>query len=436
MLVLALLLLLLCWLLVATTFYASALGVGMLALGQSLALARYVERTTREVTFFLEALRQSDFSQCWSRPPGDARFQALHDAMSDIALQFRSMRAERERQFHYLEQLIHHLNLALICFKGDGMVELANREARRLFGIRKLDRIEDLAPFSSELVSAFRTPHSDGASVVSMRRGTEVIQMAFRLTRFNLFSEPYTLISLQDIHHALEAKELAAWRALTRILKHEIMNSVAPISSLASTIERRLSNNAALQALAETDATMRDTQEALQIIIQRSKGLLHFVDSYHSLTQIPAPVLQPLAVAALFNRVLPLFRAQIEEHWIRIATGIEPPTLTLQADPHLIEQVLINLLLNALEAVQGQPNPEITLNARIDSFGHPVIQVIDNGPGLAPDVLPLIFIPFFTTKAQGSGIGLSLSRQIMHLHGGSLSLLSTPDQQTICTLRF
>jgi signal transduction histidine kinase len=236
----------------------------------------------------------------------------------------------------------------------------------------------------------------------------------------------------------LEEREIEAWQKLIRVITHEIMNSITPISSLASTINEMLRDN--FQITEENkkfeSESLTDIHDAAQTIQKRSQGLLHFVDAYRNLTLIQKPNFQLFPVKELFARVEKLMQANIKDKGIRLKTNVDPKSLELTADPELIEQVLINLLLNALQSVGGQKKARIDLISQLDGRGRILVQVKDNGPGIEKDNLEKIFIPFFSTKDKGSGIGLSLSRQIMRLHHGSITVQSEPKKQTIFTLRF
>jgi signal transduction histidine kinase len=320
-------------------------------------------------------------------------------------------------------------------------VELMNTAARRLLRTGPIRNIEALERVSEPLVGALRDLDSGEQSMVRVAEEDRTLQLAVHVSRFRLRNEAHALASIQDLRNELEEKEMEAWQQLTRVLTHEIMNSVAPISSLASTAHRLLSeapaspNGTPPQELSEI---AEDAREAVQTIERRSKGLISFVDSYRSFTKIPNPSFKVLEVQELFDDVRRLLRVQIEEHALDLRINVAPEDLQVSADPELIEQVLINLVLNAMQAVEDEPEPRIELRARIDRRSRPVLQVIDNGPGIPPDVQEKIFVPFFTTKEDGSGIGLSLSRQIMRLHGGALTVRSDPDAdaETMFTLRF
>ncbi|MGI9176171.1 MAG: sensor histidine kinase [Rhodothermales bacterium] len=423
-------------------------GVGLLIAYVIASLVRYEERTAREVTRFLESVRYSDFAVAYS---GDGRgpvFDELATAFSDVTDAFRRVRAESEARQRYLRSVVQHVGVALITFRDAGDVDFVNQATRRLLGIGRLRRVQDLAAVSPELAETLRTSAPGEQTLIKVQREDRTLQLAVRVSRFRLGDRAYALASLQDIGQALEEKEMEAWQQLTRVLTHEIMNSVAPIVSLAATAHRRLTaplasdpNVPSPEAALASDAlpspeALRDVQEAVQIIEQRGEALMHFVDAYRSFTRIPTPQFEMIPVRLLLTRVARLFRTQMEDKGIACDVDVEPLDLRLTADPELVEQVLINLLLNAIQAVDGRPEARITLHARPNRRGIPVVQVTDNGLGIAPDVQERIFVPFFTTKADGSGIGLSLSRQILRLHGGTLRVRSKPGEGTTFAMRF
>jgi len=244
------------------------------------------------------------------------------------------------------------------------------------------------------------------------------------------------LVSIQNIQSELEEKEMEAWQNLIRVLTHEIMNSITPISSLASTTADLLPDIRDTAADARHDEIVDDIHSAIKTIQKRSNGLLQFVDNYRKLTRIPKPNFEIIGVAELIQRVTDLSRKQMENYHIELEIEIEPESLEITADPVLIEQVLINLCKNAIEAVRETDHAQIRVRSQLDARGHVNIHVQDNGPGIKPEVLDKIFIPFFTTKQNGSGIGLSLSRQIMRLHGASIGVKSNAQEGTKFTLRF
>ena len=258
-----------------------------------------------------------------------------------------------------------------------------------------------------------------------------MLQLAVYATGFRLREQEYSLVSLHNIQSELEEQEMEAWQKLIRVLTHEIMNSITPIASLAGTVNGMLNGAGQVE-----DETIDDVRQALQTIQRRSEGLLRFVDTYRNLTHLPTPEFQILPVAELFDRVAQLMRPQLEEQGTSLAVEVEPRSLELTADAGQIEQVLINLLRNAAQALDGQQGGRIGLRARMDGRGRPLIEVSDDGPGIVTEALDKIFIPFFTTRQDGSGIGLSLCRQIMRLHRGTIGARSQPGEETVFALRF
>jgi signal transduction histidine kinase len=249
----------------------------------------------------------------------------------------------------------------------------------------------------------------------------------------------YKLVAIQNIHSELESKEVDAWQNLTRVLRHEIMNSITPIASLTGTLNEILSED--LKPVGNgffeiSDESLSDLEEGLQTIENRSKGLVKFVDAYRDYTSIPKPKFGLIKIDELFDHICQLLKREFKEIGIDFHANILFNDLEITADRELIEMVLINLLKNAKEALKEGEEPKIELTARVDGERRILLDVKDNGPGIIPEALERIFIPFYTTKKSGSGIGLALSRQIMQLHHGTLSVKSEPDLYTIFTLRF
>jgi signal transduction histidine kinase len=418
----------------ALGLYLPAVLVGGGAVYAAVSLVRYTEKIARDLTRFLESVRYADFTRRFTSGGRGAIFEDLRDAFEEVTSEFRRLRAEKERQVRYLEQVVQHLGVALITYQDDGRVELMNTAARRLLRTGPIRHVEALERISDPLAEALRTLDSGEQAMVRVEEEDRTLQLAVRVSRFQLQGEPHALASIQDLRNELEEKEMEAWQQLTSVLTHEIMNSVAPISSLASTAHRRLQTSDENGAVSVDAAA--DVREAVDTIERRSESLINFVDAYRSFSDIPSPEYEVIEAGDLLDNVRRLLRAQIEEQALSVTVSVDPPDLTLTGDPDLLDQVLINLALNAIQAVEDQKEARIELRAYVDRRSQPVIQVEDNGPGIPPDVQEKIFVPFFTTKEDGSGIGLSLSRQIMRLHGGSISVRSTPEEGTVFTLRF
>jgi signal transduction histidine kinase len=274
--------------------------------------------------------------------------------------------------------------------------------------------------------------------LVKVQDEEDILQLAIYATEFKVKDKVILLSTIKNIQNVLEEQETAAWQKLIRVLTHEIMNSIAPISSLSSTVESMVrpyaeGKKSALEI--ELD-TINEIQGALQTINKRSTGLMNFVETYRSLTKIPEPNFAQVKMKDLIHNVHTLMKKEIQQKNIGIATSIEPETIEVQVDEQMIEQVLINLVKNSVQALAGCKQGFIQVRGFYNKRGRPTIQVIDNGQGILGDVIDKIFIPFFTTKRSGSGIGLSLSRQILRLHGGTITAKSIPNEETIFTMTF
>lgn len=424
------------FLILRSSLYSAVFILGIFVIYQVYSLIRYVEKTNRELSHFFESIKYEDFSQTFKGKNMGPSFNILENAFKDVLDAFRKTRAEKEEHYQYLQTVVQHVGIGLIAFHPDGEVELINTAAKRLLNISRLKNIKNLESVSKPLVKALLHLKPRERALVKVEDNDEVLHLALYATEFRMRGRSYTLVSLQNIQSELEETEIAAWQKLIRVLTHEIMNSITPISSLTSTISGLIKTNV-YPASRKTDTeSLNDIEQALVTIKKRSQGLLHFVNAYRNLTIIPKPNLRMFAVKDVFGQVASLMKTHIGKKHIRLTASVRPENMELIADPELIEQVLINLLLNALQAVEKQEEAEIRLRGTFDSRGRVIMQVSDNGPGISQDNMEKIFIPFFSTKDGGSGIGLSLSRQIMRLHRGTLSVVSKPGQETVFTLRF
>ncbi len=419
-----------------TDFIAAAVFVGLATVYQVYALIRYVTRTNRDLTRLLESIRYADFSQSFTNQFKGSGFEELQTAFGDVIKEFQKAKIEKEEHLRYLQTIVDHVGIALIAFNTEGKVELLNNAAKRLLNIPQLRYINQLEKMSPKLTETLTNLSPGDNRLIKIQQGDDLLQLSVYATGFVLRQEQLILVSMQNIQTELEEKEMEAWQNLIRVLTHEIMNSITPIASLASTA-RGLLKNSPDPANGDVNIDMLiDVREAVDTIERRSQGLLTFINNYRELTRIPKPDFEIVQIKDLFERIQMLMKDQLEQKQIDFVVRIDPVTLEITADPTLIEQVLINLCKNSIEALDAKTDPHIRLNAATDGLGNPVIKVIDNGKGVAEEISEKIFIPFFTTKPKGSGIGLSLSRQIMRSHKGTLSVISRPDVETIFALRF
>ena len=427
---------LLAYLLFKTDFIAAPIFVLLVGAYQIFALIRYISKTNRDLTRLLHSIKYSDFSQSFTNNLKGSGFEELHGALTDVIKEFQGAKLEKEEHFRFLQTIVDHVGIGLIAFNPEGEVELINNAAKKLLKIPRLKNISDLESVSAKLVVKLFELSPGANDLVKLQQDEDLLQLSIYATGFVLRKQRLMLVAMQDIQGALDEKEMKSWQNLIRVLTHEIMNSITPIASLASTAHALLKDERKCELPESMNETIGDVRNAVNTIEKRSKGLLTFIENYRKLTRIPKPDFKIVSVKDLFERVEHLMKDQFEAHGIEFMRQMDPLSLELTADSALIEQVLINLCKNAVEALKGIAKPKIKLKAGTDGRGNPVIKVIDNGRGIPEDVAGRIFIPFFTTRPQGSGIGLSLSRQIIRLHKGTISVTSTPAEKTVFKLRF
>lgn len=426
------------YILLQTKLYATIIVTLFFIFLQIYALIRYVENTNRNLQRFFLAIKHEDFSRSFSGKELGASFAELISAFNDVIEKMQQTRSEKEEHYRYLQTIVHHVGIGLITFQPDGKVALINTAAKRLLNVGHLMNIRDLETFSKTLVEKLFTLKPGGKALVKV--DTREMELVIRAAEFRMHEQKFTLVSLQNIQSELQEKEMEAWQTLIRVLTHEIMNSMTPITSMAATVIDLLKSLEEEQESISSNPcageTIEDIGSALKTIYKRSQGLSEFVSAYRNLTLIPKPKFKIFSIDELFSRVEQLMESKLKEHGIHLFWSVDPKTLELTADPGLIEQVLINMLLNATDALTEKEKPRIDLTAGLNESGRIFIEVKDNGKGIVKEALANIFIPFFTTKKKGSGIGLSLSRQIMKLHRGTISVQSRINKGAVFTLKF
>jgi len=407
---------------------------------QIFSLFQFVDRTNRHLTSFLESIRFSEFTRSFNVEGMGSSFDQLNKAFNDVIQDFQAIRSEKEEHFHYLQNVVQNTDISIIAYLKDGTVDMINKAAKKLFQISDLKNVKGLEYLSPELVSTLLDLKPGHHYLIKVQDEDDLLQLAIFGTEIKLKNKFITLVTIKNIQNVLEDQETEAWQKLIRVLTHEIMNSITPIASISSTLDIMLKD---IRAKEEKDNecemdkdTVIELHKALQTINKRSTGLLHFVNTYRNLTRIPKPNFKITNARDIFENIIHLMGDEIKKFNINIKTQIKPVDLQVSADEELIEQVLINLVKNSIHALERKPDGIIILKSFFNKRGRPTMQVIDNGPGILPDVLDKVFIPFFTTKPKGSGIGLSLSRQILRLHGGTITAYSKPDTETVFSLTF
>ncbi|MCB9316504.1 MAG: GHKL domain-containing protein [Lewinellaceae bacterium] len=403
---------------------------GLGAVAAITSLFYLVEKTNSEIANFLLNIKYDDYTATYTTQEPDQSFKKLYGAFNVITDKFRDIRQEKEAQFQYLQAIVEHVDTGLICFDKEGQTLLMNRSLQRLLHKSYFPDLRSVERFNQALFDAMEDLQPGERQLVKLVVNNQMLQLAVRTTILKLKNGEYHLYSIQNISAELEEQEVHSWQKLIRILTHEIMNSVTPVTSLAATASDMVSKFSTF----DVDAA-DDIRTAVNAIKKRSEGLLHFTETYRQLTRIPEPQFQAVNPEDLLDGVCTLYKPTFAEKGITVEKKYAPTQLSIQADPELLEQVLINLVKNAIEAVEGLENPVITLGVAKDSEGVVVIQVADNGAGVPEDLQEQIFMPFFTTKNDGTGIGLSLCRQIVQLHKGSLSVVSAANAGAVFLIR-
>ncbi|MBN2486739.1 MAG: hypothetical protein JXB34_12265 [Bacteroidales bacterium] len=412
--------------------------VAAIIIFQAVSFIRYTDKTNRELANFLESIRFSDFSRTFNMEQMGASFNELNSSFNEVINDFQKVRAEKEEHFYYLQTILQNIDVSVVAYRSDGTIELINKAAKKLFQVSGLKNIQGLATLSLELVDTLLQIKPGESQLVKVQDDDDFLQLSIYATSFKIKDKTITLATIKNIQTMLEEQETEAWQKLIRVLTHEIMNSIAPISSISSTLfvsAASLNRNTEGQILLSPE-DLDDFNQALHTINRRSEGLIHFVNTYRNLTKIPQPNFTFCKLSDIINNVANLMGEELQAADIKLELRCEPTNISFTADGQLIEQVLINLVKNSIQAMKEQSSGKIKINGFFNKRGRVTLQVSDNGPGILPDVLERIFIPFFTTKPSGSGIGLSLSRQILKLHNGSITAQSVPEKETIFTLTF
>lgn len=408
-----------CILLFATLFLAfffyytrqqpsTAAGMIVLSVIVMLRLIYLVNRTNRILANFLIYMHERDPSLSYTVKYTDRNFRGLNKSLERLIRDLKESRMDLEVQAHYLEAILDNVSTGIITLEASGQIRTINRAAKEFLGKGSLDQILEEKPK----------------------------YLSIQSSHIKLNSEALQIIALNDISSQMEEQEIRSWKKLIRVINHEIMNSMTPIITLAGAIQRKLGKSLGEERAGQlSEEVLSDALRSTAIIEERSNGLVSFIERYKKLTGLPPVKPETFPAVVLMEKVEQLFREELKQQSIRLILPSECK-LELLADRQMLEQVMINLVKNAIDALHNSPDPEIELSCHRDASQLICLSVRDNGPGIAPDKLDQVFVPFFTTKDDGSGIGLSLCKQIIQLHEGKIELDSTPDKGTLVSIRF
>ena len=418
-------------------YYYTLTGIIFLIVLQAWLLVRQVNRTNTDLEKFFSWVHDHDTSGRFPQDAGNYTFRKLHDRMNNVNAVIQNVKIENERTSHFLQSVVDHVDTGLLSFDMKGTIGIYNRSARRYINVQQPWHLSSLKPVNDELFNIINSIRPGQEILHKMKIDNLLQSILVKATELKFESNVIKLVSFQDITNELDKKELDSWKRLIRVLTHEIMNSISPITSLTTVISGyfKKKDGENLVPLENIDhQIVSKTLSGLDTIEETGKGLLDFVGKYRSLTSLPEPDLSKFSIDSLFRKCKLLMESCISNN-IKIVANVYPEELSLVADYTQVEQVLINLIKNAIDALSGKKNGTIHLKS-FYADGGILIKVKDNGIGISGDIIEDIFVPFFTTKENGSGIGLSLSKQIMQNHDGTISVNSSPNKGSEFTLKF
>jgi nitrogen fixation/metabolism regulation signal transduction histidine kinase len=395
----------------------------------------YTNRINKKLTYFFDSIQNEDFSQKFSANTGSKTLNRLCQNLKKISDQIENIHIENQRQEKYFEAMIEHISVGILSVNPDGFVVNCNSTAKRVVGLAQLTHIRQIEKVNNKLARLLNGIKLNEEKTITINIGLEQTTLLVKASEFKTNREQLKLISMHDIKKELDEKELDSWLKLIRVLTHEIMNSIAPVTSLSENLCSQFVKDGNPITISDiNEGLINRTIQGLKVIHEQGQGLTRFVENYRKLTRLPKPEIAEVLVKNLFEKALMLFNSQHGNSQINILQNFENDTQTIMADESQILQVLLNLLKNSADALAETANPTIKLDCITNRKGEVVISVTDNGPGIPPEMIDEIFVPFFTTRENGNGIGLSISRQLVRLNNGILKVKSTPNKETVFSL--
>ncbi|MCB0628081.1 MAG: ATP-binding protein [Saprospiraceae bacterium] len=393
------------------------------------ALAHQLNATNRKIAFFVEAVVNEDTALVFPEVKDSPVMTAVHRGLNKLNTIIQKIKMENRAQEQYYQKIFDQINTGILTKDERGFIFLANRMCRQMTDRTQLTHIKQLAGSDPKLYRILKDIRVGERHLVNVKSQGEPLHLLLQATGFRTQDRDLTIITMQNIRNELDYKELDSWIKLISVLTHEISNTISPMTSLSESMyERFLEQEESPDNVQISKHAYQKTIEGLQVIKERGEGLIRFIDSYRRLTKLPRPEKKHLAVEDLIRKIKILVSGEPNFDQVSFRQQVIPEGLEVFADEKLLTQALINILKNAIEALQDQPNGIIRITARVEPNGKISIAITDNGPGIPPELLDDIFTPFFTTRASGSGIGLTLSRQILRLHGGTLSVKTVSER--------
>jgi len=409
---------------------STAAGVAILSLLLTFRLIYYVNRTNRILGNFLSYMHENDPSLHYSVRYVEKNFKGLNEALENLIHEFKESRVDLEVQAHYLETILNNVSTGILCFDPSGNIQTMNHAALECLAIDHLEQLEELDKLQPGLGSRMLKMRPDNEITETVFNGGKSIHLTIHSSQIKLKKETIHIAALNDISMQMEEQEILSWKKLIRVINHEIMNSMTPIITLSMAIKRKLSKGEVVKQVEHLSRVgIEDAIQSASIIEERSNNLVKFIERYKKLTGLPPMNLERFPASELFVKVEQLFKEGFKEKEIHLNRPSHS-NVEIEADRQMLEQVMINLVKNSVEALRNSENPEIELSCYRDVDDHICLSVLDNGEGIPKEKLEQVFVPFFTTREEGSGIGLSLCRQIIRSHNGRTHIESVPGEGT------
>ncbi len=400
-------------------------------------LVWFLNSLNRRLFYYFEAIQNDDSTLSFPEKTNDRTIMELNKSLNRVNRQNQQIKIDNRLQEQVFQALLEHVATGILTFDQNGFILHSNALARKLFSIEILTHVNQLQRVNHHLFQAVKNIRPAEQRLVTLDNEHGNIQLLIKASSFISKQKNLILLSVQNIKNELDEKELDSWLKLIRVLMHEIMNSITPIASLSESLAGYFYNDGIIKSPAEIDEKVISTTiRGLDIIREQGKGLIAFVDSYRKLTRLPEPEKKRFQVKGLIENILVLSGSFEYSGNVKISVHVTPEEMEILADEKMISQVLVNLVKNAFQAHAGNREATVQITANLGENNRPRICVSDNGPGIPEDMIDKIFVPFFTTRKDGSGIGLSLSRQIMRLHGGKLTVKSVPGKETTFYVEF
>jgi len=422
---------------IVTSHYFLSFLMFLLFVGQLIFLIRYINTTNTKIAYFFNAIKNEDFTLTFSETDNTASLNELHQSLNMLNKVLKKIHLKNQTQEQYYQEILKQTEIGILTCNTSGHILFKNPKVEQLLNYSPLNHINQLQQVDEHLFETFKTLQPFDRKLIKLTNERETIELAIKSTQIVLDHQKLLLLTIQDIHNELDVKETDSWVRLIRVLTHEIMNSVTPITSISESILGYYKTGNDVLPIDQIDeAKILNTAKGLEVIKNQGNDLMSFVQSYRSFLNVPAPDKKIIKVADLLEKVELLIAQETGFTAIDFSIDCIENNMEIYADEKQISQILVNLCKNAIQSMHETTLPKLSIQAGITSDHQKFISVKDNGPGIPEALINEIFVPFFTTKKEGTGIGLSLSKQIMHLHQGRLTVHSKPHQETVFTLYF